>query len=202
MNEKKEIRSGILKLRDSLNANDVESNSDLIQAKLWSLIESYGFKSIMFYIAFGSEVQTQICINKALDKGLNVIVPVCIKTKNEQGSIRDILPSRLLNPQFELAKGTFGVLEPKTEFRRPFPPEEIDLVVVPGVAFDERCYRIGYGAGYYDRFLPGCTKALLVALAYEMQIVADVFPASWDVPVNCIITEKRMITIDHPLDGR
>jgi len=194
--EKKEIRSRILNLRNSLNTNDVESNSDLIQAKLWQLIESHGFKSIMFYIAFGSEVRTQICISKALDKELNVIVPVCIKTKNEQGLVREILPSRLLDPKSELAEGTFGVLEPKIEFRRPFSPEEIDLVVVPGVAFDERCYRIGYGAGYYDRFLPRCTKALSVALAYEMQIVTDAFPASWDVPVNCIITEKRMITKD------
>ena len=194
--EKKEIRSRILNLRNSFNTNDVESNSDLIQAKLWQLIESHGFKSIMFYIAFGSEVRTQICISKALDKELNVIVPVCIKTKNEQRSVREILPSRLLDPKSELAEGTFGVLEPKIEFRRPFSPEEIDLVVVPGVAFDERCYRIGYGAGYYDRFLPRCTKALSVALAYEMQIVTDAFPASWDVPVNCIITEKRMITKD------
>jgi 5-formyltetrahydrofolate cyclo-ligase len=194
--EKKEIRSRILNLRNSLNTNDVESNSDLIQAKLWQLIESHGFKSIMFYIAFGSEVRTQICISKALDKELNVIVPVCIKTKNEQGLVREILPSRLLDPKSELAEGTFGVLEPKIEFRRPFSPEEIDLVVVPGVAFDERCYRIGYGAGYYDHFLPRCTKALSVALAYEMQIVTDAFPASWDVPVNCIITEKRMITRD------
>jgi len=58
--EKKEIRSRILNLRNSLNTNDVESNGDLIQAKLWQLIESHGFKSIMFYIAFGSEVRTQI----------------------------------------------------------------------------------------------------------------------------------------------
>jgi 5-formyltetrahydrofolate cyclo-ligase len=201
MNEKKEIRSNILKLRNSLNTNDVESNSDLIQEKLWQLIESHGFKSIMFYIAFGSEVRTQTCISKALDKELNVIVPICIKTKNEQRLVRDILPSRLLDPQSELEEGAFGVLEPKMEFRRPFPAEEIDLV--PGVAFDERCYRIGYGAGYYDRFLPRCTKALFVALAYEMQIVTDTFPASWDVPVNCIITEKKiMITIDHLLYGR
>ena len=142
----------------------------------------------MFYVAFGSEVRTQSCINKALKNGLNVIVPVCINSKD-----RDILPSRLLDPQSELAEGKFGVPEPKPEFRRHFPPEKIDLVVVPGIAFDEKCYRIGYGAGYYDRFLPGCTKALSVALAYEMQIVEDAFPASWDVTVDCIITEKRMI---------
>jgi 5-formyltetrahydrofolate cyclo-ligase len=186
---KKEVRASIIGLRNSLNTNDIESKSKAIQNKLWKLIESHGFKSIMFYVAFGSEVRTQSCINKALKNGLNVIVPVCINTKD-----RDILPSRLLDPQSELAERKFGVLEPKPEYRRPFPPEEIELVVVPGIAFDEKCYRIGYGAGYYDRFLPRCTKALSVALAYEMQIVEDAFPALWDVPVDCIITEKRMIT--------
>jgi len=197
--EKKDIRARILDQRNLLSSYDIESNSDLIQYKLWQLIESHSYKSIMFYVAFGSEVRTQSIINKALSKQLNVIVPICTKTKSEQGLVKDILPSRLLDPQSELAEGTFGVLEPKLEFRRPFPPEEIDLVIVPGVAFDEKCYRIGYGAGYYDRFLPGCTKALSVALAYEIQIVTDIFPASWDVPVNCIITEKRMITKDSRL---
>jgi 5-formyltetrahydrofolate cyclo-ligase len=189
INKKKETRASILGLRNSLSVSDVESKSNLIQERLWQLIEFHNYKSIMFYVAFGSEVRTQGCISKALKNGLNVIVPVCINSKD-----RDILPSRLLDPQSELAEGKFGVPEPKPEFRRPFPPEKIDLVVVPGIAFDEKCYRIGYGAGYYDRFLPGCTKALSVALAYEMQIVEDAFPASWDVTVDCIITEKRMIT--------
>jgi len=188
INKKKETRASILGLRNYLSVSDIKSKSNLIQERLWKLIEFYGFKSIMFYVAFGSEVRTQSCINKASKNGLNVIVPVCINSKD-----RDILPSRLLDPQSELAKGKFGVPEPKPEFRRPFPPENIDLVVVPGIAFDEKCYRIGYGAGYYDRFLPRCTKALSVALAYEIQIVEDAFPASWDVPVDFIITEKRMI---------
>jgi 5-formyltetrahydrofolate cyclo-ligase len=196
---KKEIRKNILHLRDSLNENDIESKSVIIQKKLWHLIEERNLRSIMFYIAFGSEVRTQENINKALKADRTVIVPVCIISDDHpldpQTSVlsRELLPSRIFDFQSELAKGTYGILEPKPEFRRPFPPEDIELVVVPGVAFDERLYRVGYGAGYYDRFLPKCKNAFSIALAYDIQIVENVFPASWDVPVDCIITETKII---------
>jgi len=193
---KKETRKNILRLRDSLSRNDIESKSHVIQKKLWHLIEEKKLESVMFYIAFGSEVRTQESISEALKNGKNVIVPVCINLPSDKQSNaknRDLLPSKILDLQSEVEVGTFGVLEPKPEFRRPFPPENIDLVVVPGVAFDERLYRIGYGGGYYDRFLPKCKKALYIAIAYDIQIVEDAFPASWDVPVDCIITETRII---------
>ena len=73
-------------------------------------------------------------------------------------------------------------------------PEEIDLIVIPGLAFDQNGYRIGYGGGYYDRFLARCPQALSVGLAYEMQILECVFPAEWDVPLHRIITEDRLIS--------
>ena len=193
---KKEARKNTILLRDSLNRDDIESKSDAIQKKLWNVIEKLGLKSIMFYIAFGSEVRTQESISKALNNDRIVIVPVCINNPPSDKSAildRELLPSRLLDLQSEVEEGTFHVLEPKPEFRRPFPPENIDLVVVPGVAFDEKCYRIGYGAGYYDRFLPKCKNAFSIALAFDIQIVEDAFSASWDVPVDCIITETRII---------
>lgn len=188
-NRKKEARKNVIFLRNSLIRNDIESKSDIIQRELWQLIDKHSFKSVMFYISFGSEVQTHQSINIALKNDFAVIVPVCIST----ASNKEILPSRLFDLQSEVDEGTFHVLEPKPEFRRPFPPENIDLVVVPGVAFDEKCYRIGYGAGYYDRFLPKCKNAVSIALAYDLQIVDDAFPASWDIPVDKIITETRII---------
>jgi len=144
----------------------------------------------MFYIAFGSEARTQNCIVQAINSGRITLVPICV---TEPPGITNILPSRLLDPGSEVAEGRFGVPEPKPEFRRPFPPEKIDLVVVPGVAFDERGYRIGHGAGYYDHFLLGCSRAFLVGLAYEIQIVKDALPEVWDSPVHEIITEDRII---------
>jgi 5-formyltetrahydrofolate cyclo-ligase len=191
-NYKKEIRKNIISLRDSLSNDDINLKSDIIKEKLWHVIGTYNPRSIMFYIAFGSEVRTQESINEAFENDYIVIVPICI---NILPNDRHILPSRLLNLNLEVEEGTFHVLEPKPEFIRPFPPENIDLVIVPGVAFDKKCYRIGYGAGYYDRFLPKCTNAITIALAFDIQIIDDVFPASWDIPVDCIITETR--TIDN-----
>lgn len=185
---KKELRREIRRLRDSLSEAEMESKSGAIESSLWQLIYEQEYESIMFYIAFGSEVQTENGINRAIDDGKNVIVPLC--SADEKG---ELLPCHLLDLQSEVEEGTFCVLEPKPECRRPFPPEKIDLVVVPGLAFDENGYRIGYGAGYYDRFLPKCPNALYVGLAYEMQMVECAFPRAWDVPVHKIITEERTI---------
>jgi len=185
---RKKIRREMRWLRDSLSVYDINSKSSAIDARLWRLIEEKQFDPIMFYIAFGSEVQTQNCITRAIGSGKTIIVPVCSKDGKRQ-----LLPSRLLDLQSEVEEGTFGIPEPKPEFRRPFPPDRIDLVVVPGLAFDESGYRIGYGAGYYDRFLARCPQALFVGLAYEMQIVRCTFPSAQDVPVHKIITEDRVI---------
>lgn len=186
--QKKELRNRMRRLRDSMSLHDIHSKSSAIQAKLWQLIEEYKFASLMFYIAFGSEVRTQDCIERSIESGLTTIVPVC----SIDGS-RHLIPSHLLDLHSEVAEGRFNVPEPRYEFRRPFPPEKIDLVVVPGLAFDERGYRIGFGAGYYDRFLPSCPQAKLFGLAYEIQIVDSTFPAGWDIPVHKIITEERTI---------
>ncbi len=196
--QKKKIRREIRQLRDSLSASDINSKSSAIGATLWQLIVGaydntpvpcQPFESIMFYIAFGSEVRTQNCIIRAIDSGKTVIAPVC-----STNGKRQLLPSRLLDLQSEVAEGAYGIFEPKPEFRRPFPLEKIDLVIVPGLAFDENGYRIGGGGGYYDRFLARCSQALHVGLAYEMQIVECAVPATWDVPVHKIITEDRVIS--------
>ena len=185
---KKKIRREMRQLRDSLNMRDIVSKSADIQERLWQLIEEQKSGAIMFYVAFGSEARTQDCIARTIESGRTAIVPICV-----DGEGRQLLPSRLLDPQSELAAGSFGILEPKPEFRRPFPPEKIDLVVIPGLAFDQNGYRVGYGGGYYDRFLARCPQALSVGLAYEMQILECVFPEEWDVPIHRIITENRLI---------
>jgi len=189
--QKKEIRKKIIALRDSLSIDDIELKSNAISEKLWDIIAKLSLKNIMFYISFGSEIQTQKSIYRALDNNYNVIVPICLFPDNL--TKRELLPSLLLDPNSELSKNFYGILEPKPEFIRPFSPENIDLVIVPGVAFDEKCYRIGYGAGYYDRFLPKCKNATKIALAYEIQIIENIHPNTWDIPVDCIITETRII---------
>jgi 5-formyltetrahydrofolate cyclo-ligase len=186
---KKKIRREMRQLRDSLSMHDIDSKSSAIGARLWRLIEEGQFESIMFYISFGSEVRTQSCIVRAIDSGKTIVVPIC--TSDEK---RQLVPSRLLDLQSEVKVSKFGIPEPKPELRRPFPLDRIDLVVVPGLAFDERGYRIGYGARYYDHFLAECPQALFVGVAYEMQILEYISPAAWDVPVHKVITEDRVIS--------
>ena len=87
-------------------------------------------------------------------------------------------------------------MEPKKKFFRPVSPEDIDLVIVPGIAFDRSGERIGYGMGFYDRFLKKIRKdTSSIGLAYEFQIVDDIPSEETDVKVNKIITEKRVIKI-------
>ncbi len=186
---KKEIRREARQLRDSLSTQEIRSKSRAIESRLWQMIQEHQFKSIMFYIAFGSEVRTQNCITRAINSGMKAIVPVC----SDDGK-RQLLPSRLLDLHSEVEAGKFGIPEPKPQFRHPFPPEEIDLVVVPGLAFDEKGHRIGYGGSYYDHFLVRCPQALRVGVAYEIQIVKEIAPTEWDIPVQRIITEDRVIS--------
>jgi 5-formyltetrahydrofolate cyclo-ligase len=100
----------------------------------------------------------------------------------------------LKDPERELTLGPWGILEPKGEFYRPFPLEEIDVVIVPGVAFDERGNRLGFGRGFYDKFLRRLSERVsFVALAFELQVVRRLPSQSHDVAVDYIITEKRII---------
>jgi 5-formyltetrahydrofolate cyclo-ligase len=102
----------------------------------------------------------------------------------------------------ELQPGAYGILRPRRDSRRIIPIEQLaqetGVVVVPGVVFDEKGYRTGYGAGFYDRFLTTfrythASEAMFIALAFELQIVEDTYPEKHDVPVDMIITEKRII---------
>ena len=186
---KKGIRARMRLLRDSQPPEQISAKSHQIHTKLWQLIDEEQFDAIMYYVAFGSEVRTQESIAVALERGKIVLVPLCCT----DGS-RELTPCRLLDYAAELEENRFGILEPKPEFCRPFAPEDIDLVLVPALAYDETGYRVGYGAGYYDRFLTKCSNALFVGLAYEIQIIESTFPSEWDIPVHKVITECRIIS--------
>lgn len=86
--------------------------------------------------------------------------------------------------------GSFGIQEPHAELKS-VPPESLDLIFVPGVAFGESGERIGMGAGYYDRFLPHAPEALRVALAFDFQVLPQLEQNIWDESVHWIVTEKR-----------
>lgn len=179
--EKNIIRKQVLTLR---NKEDVSSKSEDIKKRLFALPDFKSANTILFYVSKANEVETREMIKDALNSK-RVVVPIIEKRKR--------LTLSEIHSLDELEKSTFGVFEPKKEFVRPLRPENIDLIIVPGIAFDINGNRIGYGQGYYDRLLKRTRTIPFIGLACESQLVLKIPCDSQDVPVHKIITEKRVI---------
>jgi 5-formyltetrahydrofolate cyclo-ligase len=185
---KQEIREHVLKQRRQISPETRSEYSRLIHERLFRLDVFRDAASIMAYMDFRNEVETIPVIKHCLSQGKRIVLPVSMKKP------RQLLLSEVRDPEAEIAAGTFGVPEPLKEYIRPFPAEDLDLILVPAVAFDSLGYRIGYGAGYYDRFLAGLTRIIpTIGLAFEVQIIDRVPAEPTDWPVDYIITEKRLI---------
>src|SRR5262245_41539440 len=148
--------------------------------------------TVKWYVDAASEVRTRHTLPKALTHGKRVVVPWCVVETNE-------LELFLLEDMSELVEGAYKILEPKEELRllpaKRVKPEELDLVMVPGTAFDIRGGRMGQGKGYYDRLLSGARPdAPLVALAFDCQIFDEIPVTAHDVFMDMVLTESRTIT--------
>ncbi|HID72928.1 TPA: 5-formyltetrahydrofolate cyclo-ligase [Candidatus Micrarchaeota archaeon] len=187
--EKGELRRRILKECRKLTREEVIERSSKIRHRFIELTEKYGFDVVMIYISVRKEVDTYELGKELLRMGKTVCAPVVDRAQ------RRILPYTLSRIPDDLVDGEYNIPEPSRERGRPVDPLSIDVVAVPGVGFDPRGYRIGYGGGYYDRFLPLCSNALFVGLAYEFQIVERVPKEAWDIRMDMIITEGRVIKV-------
>jgi 5-formyltetrahydrofolate cyclo-ligase len=185
--KKSRLREEALQRRNAVpSATRVLHSAEILQ-KLFErdFIREAGW--IECYVSYGSEVETTGMIAHALAHGKRVAVP------KVEGTNRMIL-SEVRNPVRELVPGWRGIREPKPEFVRPVPVGEMDALIVPGTAFDEKGHRIGKGIGFYDRFLPEAAGRIpIVGVAFEVQLVSEIPVFPHDVPVDWIITEKRVI---------
>jgi 5-formyltetrahydrofolate cyclo-ligase len=176
---KQQIRSKILIRLKTQKEEDRDRKSKAIKRKLFS---SQGFKQakrVMFYISFDGEVETREMIKAAHKLGKIVAAPVCLKN-------RMILRPAVFTDRLKLIKGPYGICEPATKGF--VAVSSIDLVVVPGVAFDKRGNRLGRGKGYYDRFLKTLSrKTASVGLAFDFQILPSLPTTTTDVRVDKII---------------
>lgn len=190
-NSKSTLRKKILDLRSSIARSEIEKMSYIIMEKAAELFMPDNYKLIMCYMDFRNEVITGDLIRKFINLGKKVALPL---VEESDSGRRDISAYEIKDVQSDVFPGTYGILEPNPDVAKLVDPYDIDAVIVPGVVFDEGKYRVGYGAGYYDRFLtkvrPDCIKA---APAFELQIVDKVSREIHDVPMNIIITEKRII---------
>ncbi len=176
---KTRIRSKILKQLKIQKEEDRNRKSKIIQNKLLRNKVFKRAKIVMFYIAFGGEVNTQEMIKKAQKIGKLVCVPVCRKDK-------ETMHPAVLAGEAKLKKGPYGVLEPVVESL--VKAEDLDLVIVPGLAFDKKGRRLGRGKGCYDRFLAKISaNTPSIGLAFRFQILPRVPTSSFDVSVKEVI---------------
>jgi 5-formyltetrahydrofolate cyclo-ligase len=182
--EKGLIRKKMIERRISLSPSTVLEKSQSIVERLFQLPQYNNAKILLFYLPYKNEIDTISAIKKSWLNSKNILVPVCQPE-------RKLLLSKLLNLD-ELAVSKFGLYEPRIEHQRPMPPQEVDLAILPGVAFDFHGYRLGYGGGYFDRFLdslrPDCPK---IALAYDFQILNQLPVEEHDTKVDIILTESK-----------
>jgi len=182
-------------LREQARKNRVgQANKDEISkqicAAFMTLPEYVKAKTVMFYVDAGSEVRTRHDLPAALASGKRIVVPYCIVETNE-------LELFLLEEMSELVEGAYKILEPKAELRnlpaKRVQPEELDLVMVPGTAFDPSGGRMGQGKGYYDRLLAHArVDAPLIALAFECQMFPAIPVSAHDVFMDKVLTEKQV----------
>jgi 5-formyltetrahydrofolate cyclo-ligase len=194
MTDKKEIRKRILTLRNDMTPGEIAGKSGVIIRRLTELRELREASTLMVFLSFGSEVLTDDLLRWGWDAGKRIVIPLC----RPEG--RGLTPC-LLGSFAELETGHYGIREPNAEIIRTVPREEIDAVLVPAVAFDRRGYRVGYGGGYYDRFLPEVPRAARIGAAFSCQIVAEIPADSHDVPADRIVTEQEIIIPDRGASG-
>ena len=182
---KETLRAKYKKLRDRLPASYKKEAARKIAQKLFSLPAWRRAKSVGLYVSVRSEVDTSGIIRQALAEGKKVRAPKVLSDTKirffEVSGAKD------------LKKGTFGILEPKPACKK-VGCSTMDMLIVPGIVFDKKGYRLGHGLGYYDRFLPRAFRAFKVGLSYGKMIVPSLPHDGKDRPVQAVITESGIIS--------
>ena len=181
--EKSSVRREILKRRRE-RENGSSSNARSIRMNLTALPEYRDAELIHCYVSIPEEVDTWVLIGDALRDKKRIVVPIVHKGET------DLLHSEIFDLSELIQNGGKGLYRPSGKIL-PVDFHAIDLVIVPGVAFDRKGHRLGFGRGYYDRFLDK-VGAIKIGLAFEFQILDSVPTGETDVPVDLVVTEEKV----------
>jgi len=155
----------------------------LIKNKLFKLAEFKKAKYVMFYIAKDEEVQTRLMITEAQKIGKKILVPVILKKEKR------MIASLMEDFGKEISLGPYGIRQPQTKYIREVPAKNIDLVLVPALAFDREGRRLGRGGGYYDRFLASLpVRTPCIGLAFDFQVLKNLPFLYHDISVTKVIS--------------
>lgn len=188
---KADIRKCVLDGRKALQDEAVKDKSSRILQGLLMLQSFQSSRVVMCYMNFRNEVMTSDIMENCFKQGKRVAIPCSVVMPSGDCGL---MVYEIKDLTCDVCTGKYGILEPDVKKTQQISPGDIDIVLVPGVAFDMNRHRIGYGAGYYDRFLrsvkPNCFKA---GLAFDLQIVDEIPSEEHDMQMDAIITENRIV---------
>lgn len=180
---KKDIREPYLKHRLELSKSDVAQKSRVIFRKIVGLGEFAKKTNFALYLATKNEVETKLIINKMVTEGKNVFLPRYFESEKTYFFVR-------FSDFGDLEVGYYGILQPKNKVRVDL--KKIEVIFVPGIAFDRKGTRLGWGMGVYDRLLKD-SNAFKVGLAYDFQIASVLPRGQHDIKVDLVVTDKRIL---------
>jgi len=179
---KKKIRKEILEKLHNIDKEEKKKRVKVLKEKLFSLAEFKKAKCVMFYVSKHYEIDTHEMIDESIAMGKKVVVPITLKEEKTLGL------SELRDREKELIKGYYGIHQPHEKHIKPVRLEEVDVMVIPGIAFDKYGHRLGHGGGYFDRFLHRAPVNLVtVGLAFDFQIINELPRYDTDIPVHKIL---------------
>lgn len=184
---KKALRASIKQKRRALSIEYRQQASRKMQAELTRLPCYQAAEYIMLYMAMQDEVQLDELIAMVLKDGKKAVIPLVTGA--------GLMEAVELSDMADLVPDKYGIKTVSEEKRRLIAPDKIDLIIVPGVAFDKAGHRLGMGGGFYDRFMLRASRAVRAALAYDCQLLVAVPAEVHDLTVDYIITEKQNIVL-------
>jgi 5-formyltetrahydrofolate cyclo-ligase len=187
---KNHLRNALRRQRQNLPPELVQEDSARIRDRLLSLDRFREAKSVMLYLPARGEVDTWPLLDHFWARGGEILLPRCCE--NAPG----IMEAYAVTSRDDLGPGCFGLVEPQAKRARKVRVPEPEVILVPALAFDRRGYRLGFGGGYYDRFLPTLScSPLLIGPAYAFQILKSIPVEPWDRPVEMIATPDSLLHI-------
>ena len=185
--DKATLRSQMLQLRSQLKPKFLENSSKRMGGQIAALAAFKDAALVMLYHSFRNEAGTYPLLQFCFNTNKKVVLPVV------KGPIPTLEAYLVPGPE-ALKPGAMGIMEPDPQLCERVDPAAIDLVIVPGVAFDSTGGRIGYGKGYYDRFLPQLRSDVpKIGLAYDFQVLPRVPQETTDIRMDAIVTEKGIL---------
>ena len=178
LEQKKELRTLMKNQRDRLDATFKQTYDSQICNELEALIKQKNCTVVHAYLPMGNEIDIKPLLQQLLDKKITVVVPKTLKKRKLQHLV--------LHSLSDLESGVYGTEHPRNSEEY---TDEIDLIIVPGLAFDTENYRLGYGGGYYDAFLAEHANAFTVGICYPFQKVKTVPKEAHDACLDLVLFE-------------